>query len=344
MTRHTVVAKGVLWLVAGTLAACAGCGRQGGAFKPTADYAYERVYTDGALSVKVRLSSTKTEIAHLVHFEIEAVTEPGYTVVFPNVAEALTGLEMRDQRAANERFDERNRIVRTRRYCLEPVSPGAASIGAISFECGKETAGRSAMETLTTDPIEIKVVSLLDELGTQLVIEDIESVVDLRAARWPWWAGGVAIAAVAAAVLWRRSRRSEAAQIARIFRPAHEIAYEILRQIAEDRLVEAGRVREFYGRLTNCLRHYIEHRFQLRAPEQTTEEFLAEAEKADALAGRRSELQNFMEHCDLVKFARYEPSAEQINAALGMVQRFVDATRSDECRVEVRENAGPEGQ
>ena len=37
-----------------------------------------------------------------------------------------------------------------------------------------------------------------------------------------------------------------------------------------------GRIKEFYERISNILRHYIEHRFDLHAPERTTEEFLYE--------------------------------------------------------------------
>ncbi|MCD6392935.1 MAG: hypothetical protein J7M40_05460, partial [Planctomycetes bacterium] len=87
----------------------------------------------------------------------------------------------------------------------------------------------------------------------------------------------------------------------------------------------------------------IEHRFSLRAPERTTEEFLIELKYSEALASEyRNDLKLFLEHCDLVKFARYEPSADQITRTLKMVEEFVDKTRSDECRVEITKLAAVE--
>ncbi|MBE0536276.1 MAG: hypothetical protein IH624_11460 [Phycisphaerae bacterium] len=330
--------------IGAVLLLCAGCDRQEGAKEPAPDWAIEKHYTEEPLSVTVRLSGTRVAIADLVRMEVEAVAEPGYMVTFPNVAEALTGLQVRDERSINERLDEANRIVRTRRYRLEPVAPGNAAIGKLKFQFGRQSGG-SEMEALESEPIEIKVTSLLEELGTQLVIEDIEGVVELPAARWPWWAsGGAVIAAAGAIVMWRRRRGEESRQITRIFRAAHEIAYEILRKLAEDKLVESGRIKEFHERLSNCLRHYIEYRFALKAPERTTEEFLAELGRAETLAAEhREDLRQFLEHCDLVKFAKYEPSVEQIEEALRMVERFVDKTRSDECRVEVTEGIALEG-
>ena len=204
--------------------------------------------------------------------------------------------------------------------------------------------GRPEDERSFSEPVEITVTSLLEELGTDLVIADIDDVVEIPPVRWPWWAaGGAAYLLAVGIVVWLCLRRRKAEKIVRIFRPAHEIAYEILRRLAEDRLVEAGRVKEFYERLSDCLRHYIEYRFELRAPERTTEEFLAEAGRAEALAEHREDLRSFLEHCDLVKFAKFEPSSEQISEALRMVERFVDRTRSDACRVEVTGDAALEG-
>ena len=55
------------------------------------------------------------------------------------------------------------------------------------------------------------------------------------------------------------------------------------------------------------LRHYIEDRFGLRAPEQTTEEFLAELRQKHVFGERQKDLlRAFLEHCDLVKFAELQ--------------------------------------
>lgn len=331
--------KLVLMTLSVALILCAGCDRDRPQTGSDTEFAIEKVYTEGALSVKLKLSANKVEISDLVILQIEATTGPGYEVRMPDVSKTLTRLAIRDWRSLGEKLDRDNKIVRTHRYRLEPLASPGASVGGLLFEFWPDSQTEDAARQLTTEAIEIEVTSLLEELGTDLVIEDIEDVVEIRPSRLIWWiVAATVIVLAAAAVLWYRLRPKKDAAIARIFRPAHEIAYEILRRLAEDKLIEESRIREFYERLSDCLRNYIEHRFSLRAPERTTEEFLIELKYSEAFTAEyRDDLKLFLEHCDLVKFARYEPTAKQITGALKMVEEFVDKTRSDECRVDITE-------
>ena len=102
--------------------------------------------------------------------------------------------------------------------------------------------------------------------------------------------------------------------------------------------MKAGRIKEFYEQISDILRHYIEHRFNLRAPERTTEEFLAELTSADVLSKQDQErLGEFLQHCDLVKFAKYNPTTEQIQKTFDLVKDFIETTKSDEKRIDVTE-------
>jgi hypothetical protein len=313
---------------------CAGCDKEGGEAQGQVEFGVEKEYSKGEFSVVMRLSGESVGVSDLLIMEIESVSGQRFDVEMPSLADALSELEIRDWRQFDDRLGENDSIVRVRRYRLEPLAPGVGAVGELTFEFEQDG---DIKETIITEAVEIEVTSLLDELGTELVIEDIEDVVSVRANMTVWWVGGGCVALVVAGfVLWRLLRPKREAEIARIFRPAHAIAYDILRRLKEDKLVEAGRIKEFYERLSDCLRHYIEHRFSLRAPERTTEEFLAELKDEEALSSEyRNDLKMFLEHCDLVKFARFDPSAEQIEETLRMVQEFVDKTRADECKVDV---------
>jgi len=108
---------------------------------------------------------------------------------------------------------------------------------------------------------------LLGEQRAELKIDDIEDVLEMPRQKsfvWVWALGVVAVAA--AAGLWLYLRRKRVKELVRIFRPAHEIAYERLRALVKEDLVGAGRIKEFYEQVSDILRHYIEHRFSLRAP------------------------------------------------------------------------------
>ncbi|MHC4216690.1 MAG: hypothetical protein ACYSWP_25375 [Planctomycetota bacterium] len=79
--------------------------------------------------------------------------------------------------------------------------------------------------------------------------------------RWIWITAGLVI--VVAAGVWFFMRSNRGVSLIRIFKPAHEIAYERLRKLVERDLIKSEQIKEFYEEISNILRHYIEDRFDL---------------------------------------------------------------------------------
>src|SRR6185312_15161858 len=81
------------------------------------------------------------------------------------------------------------------------------------------------------------------------------------------------------------------------------------------------------------VRAYLERRYEIRAPELTTEEFLQEAVRARGLtAEHRAQLTAFLERCDRVKFAGYRPDETESLATLDAARAFVEDTRLREAQ------------
>jgi uncharacterized membrane protein len=111
-------------------------------------------------------------------------------------------------------------------------------------------------------------------------------------------------------------------------RPAHEIAYEALRELMNRDYLKAGKVREYYFELSDIVRHYIEDRFQLKAPEMTTEEFLATLKYSGVLnKEQKGDVRDFLSHCDMVKFAKYLPDQREIELSYDSARRLIDGTK-----------------
>lgn len=110
-------------------------------------------------------------------------------------------------------------------------------------------------------------------------------------------------------------------------RPPWEIAYESLKKLAEENLVSQGMIKEFYIRLSNIVRYYIENRFSVKAPDMTTEEFLFSLKGADWLSASQKEaLKGFLNCCDMVKFAKYASHDQEIQESFALAKRLVDET------------------
>jgi len=141
---------------------------------------------------------------------------------------------------------------------------------------------------------------------------------------WLWWT--LAFLAVAAALffLWRWWRRKLAAVPPVPPIPAHVRA----RQRLQDALRLLADPRLFCIAVSDALRVYLEERFELRAPERTTEEFLVDLQSATHLdETQKQSLAEFLERCDLVKFARFEPTESALRELHESALRLVDETR-----------------
>lgn len=121
--------------------------------------------------------------------------------------------------------------------------------------------------------------------------------------------------------------------------PAHERALAELEQLAGEReaLLAEGRAQDYYVRLTEIAKRYLEDRFGIDALERTTEEIhetLLGATRAAIHPLDPVELLRFLEDCDLVKFARLSPAADEAELALQNVRDMVERSRPNQPPVE----------
>jgi len=345
MSRNTAKKCVVLFVLFGCslFFICAGCEKDG---KPGEEAGFEidKLYERGPLIVHIRLDKGKITIAETVTLELEAAIETGYEVRMPKVDKVLENFGIVDWDNPGDKLDENDNIVSTYRYRLEPFLSGTYAIPAFTFEFSDTNGIEEKKYALTTEPIDIEVTSLLGEQRSELVIADIEDVIEMPQEASYWWVWVIGSTSIITAITgWLCLRRRRYSKLIRIFKPAHEIAYERLRALVKDDLVSAGKIKEFYERISNILRHYIENRFDLRAPERTTEEFLIELQWTDDLSTPdKDNLGEFLRHCDLVKFAKYSPTNEQIQRTFNLVKDFIDATKSDERRIDVTDNINAE--
>jgi hypothetical protein len=327
----------LMMLCCGVLLICPACRKTKETEKEKSKFEVDKVFERGPVTIHIRLDKSKLTIAETLLLEFEAAAKPGYQVQMPKVDKVLENFGIVDWRNLGSKLDENNNVVNRYQYRLEPFLSGTYPIPALTFEFTDANSAEGKKYEIATEPVNVEVTSLLGEDRSKLTIADIEGVVEMTRQNNLWWLWVIIPAgAVAAAAGWYYLRRKQAEKLVRIFKPAHEIACERLRKLVEDDLIAAGRIREFYERISDILRHYLEHRFNLKAPERTTEEFLIELHSTDVLSGPdQKNLGEFLMHCDLVKFAKYSPTKEQIQRTFDLVKGLVEKTKSDEKKIDV---------
>jgi hypothetical protein len=140
---------------------------------------------------------------------------------------------------------------------------------------------------------------------------------------WLWVALGIICAIVALILLWF------------FFRPKHLLSPKSAYELALENLEKArGLLREdnampYAVSVSETIRSYLGQRFQTPSTRRTTEEFLRqmEADRTSRLADYRDQLRSFLLACDMVKFARYQPTLTELEQVQQRATSFVLATK-----------------
>lgn len=112
-----------------------------------------------------------------------------------------------------------------------------------------------------------------------------------------------------------------------VIRPAWEIAKEELAALEKENLPAAGKVEEYFVRLSAIIRHYLERRFSVNAPEMTTDEFLIHIKTIAVLdLQQKDSLKEFLTLSDMVKFARYSSTSKETENSLTVAKRLIEET------------------
>jgi hypothetical protein len=108
--------------------------------------------------------------------------------------------------------------------------------------------------------------------------------------------------------------------------PAHIVALRDLEKIRRQKLWQNNKQKQFYTAVTDTLRYYISERFGIMTMERPSTEMLEDLRKQDIEAGTFEKIERLFGRADLVKFAKYEPSAEENEETIPDAVQFVNAT------------------
>jgi len=290
----------------------------------------------GALDVSAALDKESAAIGDKIKYTITVVTAKDTEVQFPEFDETLGGLTIKDF-GSSERDSFRKKTL-LRWYLLDTYLPGEYTIPktVVKYKTVKDT---DWLESQVNE-VKIEIKSLLETFPDASDIRDIKGPISFPAkvlfSIIVTLMALLLLAAVIKGVILAIKKTREKEEFIPPKLP-HEVAYERFEELKNKDLIASGKIKEFYIELSDILRHYIEDRFGLRAPEMTTEEFLQKAKDTGKLkTAHKNILREFLFHCDLVKFAKYGPSEEEIESSFESSVKLVDQTKEEEKAVELK--------
>ena len=279
------------------------------------------------VSVSAGVDKARATIGDKINYKITVDFPENVEVFSPETQDKVGGLTVKDFAVSDIERDE-GRITRELSYVLETYKASSYIIPAFDIRYKEKL--KPEIEVSKTPEIFVEVVTVLDADASD--VRGIKPPVSLDKRYFKLYtiiaiAFGVLllVAIVLHYVYHRKQKETES-----IPEPlaAHQIAYNDLESLRAMDLISKGQIKEYYYRLSNIVRHYIENRFKLMAPERTTEEFLIEMTVTGKLSGAHKELVgDFLEHCDMVKFAAYGPDSREIESSFSSAKKLVDETK-----------------
>ncbi len=281
----------------------------------------------GPVAVTLSLEPKEPRLSDEPRLTIDVAAEDGVEVEMPPFRDAVGGFDVSSFEEPPPRVEGGRAVVR-QRYRLEPRQAGPHVVRPFTVTfVDRRPEGDGEEHELATEPFEVEVRSLitaeaptLDDLAPPRGVERLSPPNAFPLRTTAFLLGGAA-AAAALLLLLRRRRGPEVAE--RALTPT-ELAERELRALLEDDPLARDELPTFYVELTGVVRRYIERETGVRAPEQTTAEFLREMRTHEAFDSEaRRRLREFLESADLVKFAAVRPPREDVEESFRRAQEFV---------------------
>lgn len=288
--------------------------------------ALSKVTDAGPVKVTVQVWPKEPRLGDPIHVRLTAESAAGVSVDLP-FQEAAIGRFHVSTYDRSERRDGDKRI-QIQDYVLDAPSSGRHRIPPFRLEMVDPAAKTPGPAEVMTDEVPLQIAEV-DVKETTAALPAARATLPADLGGRPWWMWVaiplvVAWAVVGVLLLMRLKQR----RAVRIKMTAYDVAVAKLAGL-ELRGAPAGDDADaWFVELSGIVRRYLEARYDIRAPELTTEEFLGVAAKAPELtSGHRELLSSFMARCDRVKFAGYRPEAEESIATLRAARGFVEDTR-----------------
>jgi hypothetical protein len=269
-----------------------------------------------ASPVAVKLSVVRNSIyvGDPVTLTIEVTASPKIHYELPKTDEFLKDFEVRNIKKPVS--SENNGSPCTiHEYDITSFTTGRKKIGPLIVNYTDPLSGLSAEHQVRSNEEIITVKSVLPKDDRNLDIKDIKPPVQVNYPLSYWIIGIAAVLLIIALIYFivRRILRKMKARASgpEIPKTPEEIAEGRFKALAESSLLEEGRIKEYYSELSEIIRHYLEGRHKVSAPDRTTLELFKELKQSSLDKSLVGAIKDFLSLCDLVKFAKFVPRKDR---------------------------------
>lgn len=280
-------------------------------------------------SVKIELDSVQLIMGNVTRLSVNIVTDanaPARMVEIPAVV--TEGVEKHSETDADTADLGNNRIEIRKEVVLQSFDSGMYIIPPVKIVTPDGDTIASNQVTLKVYPCNTDTLTNIHPYAPVSTVErKLADYMPDWVIDYGWWIL-LAIAAVAAlGFIWykwlRQGKKPKAVKV----EPPYNVAMREFKILDSEKLCEKGQEKEFYTRLTDILRTYLERRFGIYAMEMTSNQILEAINSNEETRPSQSQIERILRMADFVKFAKARPLPEDNVSSLNDAIRFVEDTK-----------------
>lgn len=302
---------------------------------------------NGQVSIKAKLDSTLLLMGKQTQLHIEIVQDKNVNGYFVNAqADTLSkNVEVIERPKADTTDLGNNRIEIKKNLIIQSFDSGLWVIPAMKYVVGKDTFSSNALN-LKVIPVQVDTLKSINDFKS--VEEPPFNLFDYLPDFITdyWWVYVIVmslllIAIIAYFKLFKKVKNTLLPKKKET--PPYEEAITLLQSLKDMKLWQSGQDKEYYTRLTDILRNYIDRRFMINAMEMTSNQIVDILKKNEETKAVNEYLQQILEIADFVKFAKVRPLPDDNEVAYQRAITFVEQTKPEEIKPDENKQVNENG-
>lgn len=243
-----------------------------------------------------------------------------------NVQEIKVQTEKRDfdllEQQPTEKRKQTDYMVFEKTLVIAFFKTGDFEIGPFSVQLIKEN---KIVESKKTNSVPVTVKSVLKEEDKD--IKRLKGLIDIKGNPWYLLKYVIAALAVLGLIIFfilriRKRRKTVPAPAKPLMSPLEELEFR-LKELAEQKLIETGKLKLHFIQLTQIIKYFINRNYGFNAEDFTTEETLYYLNRDETDGLILDNMRFVFNTADLVKFAKFIPDPPVFAEINGKIQEMV---------------------
>lgn len=274
-------------------------------------------------SFSVEADTNRIMIGEQIRLELKGRFPEEAKINWPFMADSLAGFEIVKKGSLEEEMSSGQKTL-SQEIWVTSFDTGYSFIPSLNLQVGDQILESQAIGILVSIPE-------VEEAGDYY---DIKEPID-PPLNWPLILGMAALLLALAVLVFWVVRRLQKRRHREILPPEHAVSpYEWARlqieQLREEQLWQQGKVKEYYSRVTDIMRRYIERQMGHPAMESTAYEVVEIIRSLKPSTQLMEQCEKLMEMSIGVKYAKQTPTEADHRQALAILEDFLEEYKPKE--------------